>query len=159
MHTFFFEERTSWNFKLSKEYDFPNCWATGRKWKYFVSSLKIHIIVNGCYFQRLVQFGAYFMSDNRLHHVQTLNLPYKVSVITHSFRMIGALRPKVIHLEMGDMRSRPWTKTVIICRILESLCPLFCTSTSPPSYQVLVLHTLAIGKMSAGICIKCASFS
>lgn len=47
------------------------------------------------------------MSDNRLHHVQTLNLAYKVSVITHSFKMIGTLRPKVIHLDVDDMRSRP----------------------------------------------------
>ena len=44
---------------------------------------------------------AYSMPDNKFHHEQNLNLPCKVSIITHSFRMIRRLRPKAIHLGSG----------------------------------------------------------
>lgn len=44
---------------------------------------------------------ACIVPDNNLHHVQKLNLPYKVSVITHNFKVMRILRPKVIHQESG----------------------------------------------------------
>lgn len=52
-------------------------------------------------FQSLMYLWACFMPDNNLHHVQNLNLPYKVSVITHNFKVMRILRPKVIHQESG----------------------------------------------------------
>lgn len=72
-HKFCFEggQSETLNSQKKKIEDFPNWWAMGKKCKYFISPLRIHVTLNGHYFKVLCNLGliSYQITGSTMYRI------------------------------------------------------------------------------------------